>query len=343
MRDSPGRSGLVPPLSVVMPVYNAAPYLDASIESILRQTFPDFELVVLDDGSTDGSGKLMRNWAERDSRVRVITRSMRLGMAGSANRVVREARAPVCARMDADDLSCPTRLQAQWEVLQANPDASLVGTLWEGIDATGRLVRPRDRWRLVRRSSFAPFPHGSIMFHREIFEAVGGYREACAYWEDLDLYHRMATRGRLLVLPAPLYRYRFHAASTLGRAIETDEERATELMLRCLAVGRTGVDYTPLLATSSEAPPGPGLSPGTLYLLAARRLWAGHGPGIRRRLPAVRPRRPSLLWLSLLALATTGDLAPRGVRSVLRGFIRVRDALAGAAIRDGGPIEWRFE
>ncbi len=343
MRDSPRTSGLVPPLSVVMPVYNAAPYLDASIESILRQTFPDFELVVLDDGSTDGSGKLMRSWAERDPRVRVIAGSMRLGMVGSANRVMREARAPVCARMDADDISCPTRLEVQWEVLRANPDASLVGTLWEGIDAAGRLVRPRDRWRLVRRSSFAPFPHGSIMFRRGIFEAVGGYREACAYWEDLDLYHRMATRGRLLVLPAPLYRYRFHAASTLGREIETGEERATELMLRCLAVRRTGADYTPLLTAASEALGRPGLSPGTLYLLAARRLWAGHRPGILRRLPVVRPRRPGPLWLGLLALATTGDLAPRGVRSALRGFIRVRDALAGAAIRDGGPIEWRFE
>jgi hypothetical protein len=268
--------------------------------------------------------------------------STRLGIVGSANCVVREARAPVCARMDADDISCPTRLEVQWEALRANPDASLVGTLWEGMDGAGRLVRPRDRWRLVRRSSFAPFPHGSIMFRREIFEAVGGYREACAYWEDLDLYHRMAARGRLLVLPAPLYRYRFHAASTLGREIARDEERATELMLRCLAVRRTGADYTPLLEASSEIPETPGLSPSTLYLLAARRLWAGHRPGILRRLPVVRTRRPGLLWLGLLALATAGELTPRGVRAALRGFIRVRDALAGATIRDGGPIEWRF-
>lgn len=326
-----------------MPVHNAAPYVDASVGSLLGQTFEDFELVVLDDGSTDGSVGLLREWAKRDRRVRLVLSPMRLGMVGSANRVVQEARAPVCARMDADDISCPARLQVQWKILQANPDASLVGTLWEGIDAAGRLVRPRDRWRLVRRSSFAPFPHGSIMFRREIFEAVGGYRAACAYWEDLDLYHRMATCGRILVLPAPLYQYRFHAASALGREIGSDEERATELMLRCLALRRTGVDYTPLLTASSDAHGRSALSPGTLYLLAARRLWAGQGPGILRRLPAVRPRRPSLLWLGLLVLATTGDLAPRAVRSTLRGFIRLRDALAGAAIRDGRPIEWRFE
>jgi len=342
-RESTGRAGPPPRLSVVMPVHNAAPYLDASIASILGQTFEDFELVILDDGSTDGSGGLLRDWAKRDRRVRLVLSPTRLGMVGSANRVVQEARAAVCARMDADDISCPTRLEVQWEILRANPDASLVGTLWEGIDAAGRLVRPRDRWRLVRRSSFAPFPHGSIMFRREIFEAVGGYRAACAYWEDLDLYHRVATRGRILVLPVPLYRYRFHATSTLGREIGSDEERATELMLRCLALRRTGVDYTPLLTASSDAHGRSGLSPGTLYLLAARRLWAGQWPGIRRRLPAVRPRRPSLLWLGLLVLATTGDLAPRAVRFALGRFIRMRDVLAGAAIRDGRPIEWRFE
>jgi glycosyltransferase involved in cell wall biosynthesis len=333
----------MPGLSVVMPVRNAAPYVDASIESILGQTFTDFELVVLDDGSTDGSGKLIHAWAGRDPRIRLVSVSRRLGLVGSANRVVREARAPVCARMDADDISCPTRLEVQWETLQTNPDASLVGTLWEGIDAAGRWVRPRDRWRLVRRSAFAPFAHGSIMFRREIFEAVGGYRDACVYWEDLDLYHRMATRGRLLVLPAALYCYRFHTTSTLGREIRTDEERAAELMLHCLAIRRTGADYTPLLAAPADAPRRPGLSPQTLYLLAARRLWAGHGPGILRQLPAVRPRRLDLPWLGLLALATAGDLAPRAVRSALYWFIRLRDALAGAAIRDGRPIEWRFE
>ncbi len=201
---------------------------------------------------------------------------------------------------DADDVSCRTRLAVQWDLLQANPGAALVGTLWEGIDASGRLVRPRDRWRLTRRSSFAPFPHGSIMFRREAFEAVGGYREGCAYWEDLALYLRMATRGRILVVPAPLYRYRFHDASTLGGAIQPGEARAAELMLRCLAVRRAGGDYTPLLARAAEADGRLTLSPATLYLLAARRLWAGQAPGILRQLGAVRPASPSLLWLGLL-------------------------------------------
>jgi hypothetical protein len=326
-----------------MPVHNAGPYLAASVESILAQTFADFELVALDDASTDGSAGLLRDWAKRDRRIRLVESSTRLGPVGSADRVVREARAPVCARMDADDVSRPTRLAVQWEVLRANPDACLVGSLWEGIDAAGRLVRPRDRWRLVRRSSFAPFPHGSIMFRREAFDAVGGYRAACTYWEDLDLYLRMAARGRILVVPAPLYCYRFHAGSTIGGEIGVEEERAAQFMLRCLAARRAGADYRALVPEEGGAHDRPRLSPATLYFLATRRLWAGHSPGILRRLPRLAMGRPTPLWLGLLVLATVGDLSPRAVRWALRGFIRLRDALAGVAIRDGRPVEWRFD
>jgi hypothetical protein len=326
-----------------MPVHNAGPYLAASVESILAQTFVDFELVALDDASTDGSAGVLRDWAKRDRRIRLVTSSIRLGMVGSAVRVVRESRAPVCARMDADDVSLPTRLASQWEVLQANPDACLVGTLWEGIDAAGRLVRPRDRWRLVRRSSFAPFPHGSIMFRREAFDAVGGYRAACAYCEDIDFYLRMATSGRILVVPASLYRYRFHTGSAIGGEIGAEEERAAQFMLRCLAARRTGIDYRALQPEAGGADDRPSLSPATLYFLATRRLWAGHSPGILRRLPRLGARRPAPLWLGLLVLATVGDVSPRTVRWALRGFIRLRDSLAGIAIRGEKAVEWRFD
>ena len=326
-----------------MPVHNAAPYLAASVESILAQTFADFELVALDDASTDGSAGLLREWAKRDRRIRLVESSIRLGPVASADRVVREARAPVCARMDADDVSRPTRLATQWEVLRANPDACLVGSLWEGIDAAGRLVRPHDRWRLVRRSSFAPFPHGSIMFRREAFDAVGGYRAACMYWEDLDLFLRMAARGRILVVPASLYCYRFHTGSTIGGEIGAEEERAAQFMLRCLAARRTGADYTSAAAGRGRRRRRPGLSPTSLYFLAARRLWAGRSPGILRMLPRLRMDRPAPLWLGLLVLATVGDLSPRTVRWALRGIHPAARRPRGPRHPGREPVEWRFD
>ena len=184
-----------PRISVVMPVHNALPFLDESIESILGQTLNDFEFVILDDASTDGSIELLREWARRDQRIRLHESTRRLGLAGSSNAVVAKAQAPIVARMDADDIAHPDRLSQQWNVIASQPDIAVIGTLCNGIDATGRVVRPRDRWRLLRRSAYIPFPHGSAMFRRASFEEVGGYNERAVRGEDQDLFARMAAKG----------------------------------------------------------------------------------------------------------------------------------------------------
>jgi glycosyltransferase involved in cell wall biosynthesis len=206
-------------VSVVMPARNAAPYLDAAIRSIHEQTLRDFELVILDDASTDDSPTILARWAERDPRIRLHRTERPLGMVGAANRVVALASAPLIARMDADDVAHPDRLARQIEVLEKRPDVVLVGTLADGIDAGGHRVRPRDAWRLVRRSHYAPFPHGSATFRREPFERIGGYREHNG-WEDQDLFRRLGEVGTIAVLPDVLYHYRYHAdcASAQARA-----------------------------------------------------------------------------------------------------------------------------
>jgi len=101
-----------PPVSVVMPVHNAGAYLDGAVRSILGQTFSDFEFVILDDGSTDGSLERLRRWAKEDGRIRLIENERRSGAAASSNRVARAASAPLVARMDADDIAEPERLGA---------------------------------------------------------------------------------------------------------------------------------------------------------------------------------------------------------------------------------------
>ena len=150
-----------PVISVVMPVHNALPYLHQSINSIVGQTLGDFEFVILDDASSDGSSELLQAWAQKDERIKIHRSEKRLGLSASSNAVVRKATSPIIARMDADDVAHPDRLKRQWEVMNERPDAVVVGTLCDGIDSSGRRVRPRDRWRLLRRSAYIPFPHRS--------------------------------------------------------------------------------------------------------------------------------------------------------------------------------------
>src|SRR6267378_4232638 len=132
-----------PLISVVMPVHNALPFLDESIRSILEQTLSDFEFVILDDASTDGSVELLREWSLRDKRIHLHESKKRLGLSGSSNAVVSKASAPIVARMDADDIAHPDRLRRQWNIIEGGRgDVAIIGTLCNGIDASGREVRP---------------------------------------------------------------------------------------------------------------------------------------------------------------------------------------------------------
>jgi glycosyltransferase involved in cell wall biosynthesis len=305
-----------PQISVVMPVHNALPFLSWSIESILEQTFSDFEFIILDDGSTDGSVELLREWAQRDARIQIYPNDQRLGLSGSSNAVVAKASAPIVARMDADDVAHHDRLRRQWEILEGNPDVVAVGALCNGINASGEVVRPRDRWRLVRKSVYIPFPHGSAMFRRDAFEAVGGYDESVVGAEDQDLFKRMTAKGRVVTLPDILYSYRYHSANAT-------------LFNSTRAVGENHSDNGHTLAA--------------FYMLGAMRLWAGEPPMLLQPLL----EKESINWnpkaLMILASAFWGHVSPPTLRAFLRLSIHARDTLAGLRIKDGRPYEWRSE
>jgi glycosyltransferase involved in cell wall biosynthesis len=302
-----------------MPVHNAFRYLDESIGSIVNQTFTDFEFVILNDASTDGSESKLSEWEKRDSRIRVVTSKQKLGLSGSSNRVVHEAGAPLVARMDADDVSHLERLGRQWEIMQAHPDVSAVGTLCDGIDARGRLVRPRDRWRLVRHSQYIPFPHGSAMFRKKDFDAVGGYGKNFGVGEDQDFFFKMAARGRVVTISDALYHFRYH----LDNATLLTEGRGVR------AVGSNGNRNGHHLAA--------------VYMLGAMRLWAGHPPGILSKMIAQKTLRWNTASLIALASASLGSISPPTLRFVLRSLIRARDTLAGLWVKDGRPYEWRLK
>lgn len=309
-------SKVSPEITVVMPVHNARPFLTCSIESILAQTFSDFEFIILDDGSTDGSAELLQEWARRDARIQLHQTEKRLGLSGSSNAVVAKARAPIIARMDGDDVAHPDRLRRQWEVLQSNADIVAVGTLCDGIDASGEVVRPRDRWRLVRKSAYIPFPHGSAMFRRSAFDAVGGYDESVLRAEDQDLFTRMMAQGRVMTLPDLLYSYRYHTSnSTLFNSIREVGENHREN-------GNALAMY---------------------YMLGAMRLWAGESPLLLKLLLAEKSIQWTPKALMILASAVWGHVSPPTLRAFLRLSIHARDTLAGLHVKDGRPYEWHSE
>jgi GT2 family glycosyltransferase len=330
-----------PAVSVVMPARNALPYLDAAIESILGQSFGDFELVVRDDGSTDATADALRGWAARDRRIRFFE-GPQLGLAGSANWVVRHSRAPLVARMDADDLSRPDRLERQVALLRASPDIVMTGSLADTIDGDGRRVRGVDLWRVVRRSCFASFPHTSVMFRRSAFDATGGYRAQCEYWEDLDFFLRMAARGRIAVIADDLVSHRQSRVSS--RQVPGHQPRieaAVDHMYECLDLFARGESYEPLVARGPADPAGQRLRPMTFVSIHSNRLWAGERPRIAARL--LRRARLGLNGHSLgaLAWAALGQVSPPLLRLLLRAVMRMRNLTLGRGVRRGEVYDWR--
>ena len=326
-----------------MPVHNGLPFLSESIESIVRQSFTDFELIILDDGSTDGSAEVLRHWARKDPRIHLLATNRKSGLSRSSNLLVSSAQSQLVARMDADDIAHPDRLRRQWELIEGNSAIVLVGTLSDGIDSDGKQVRPRDRWRLLRKSPFPPFPHGSVMFRRSVFEEVGGYSEQSVGWEEHELFLRMSRKGQIVVVPDVLYSYRYHVGSSTLEFSPDEAGQIAELRSRCLAELRAGRDYQALLNGPPSERVSQRASMAALYMHAAMHLWAGGSPKVLASVlaspnPRWNPERVRLLLWGAWAATSPGSL-----RAVMRSVIRGRDFLSGFRINNGRPYEWHFE
>lgn len=328
-------------LSVVMPVHNALPYLDQSIASILDQSVTDFELVIRDDGSTDGSGEVLRDWARRDGRIKLF-HGPRLGPAGSSNWVVRQSTGDVVARMDADDIARPDRFERQLAVLRASVDIVMVGSLYDTIDAAGRLVRSADLWRAVRRGSpFPPFTHPTVMIRRTAFERVGGYRQHCDFWEDLDLFLRLAACGEVAVICEPLISYRLSPGSSRLVSEEATLERAVDKMYRCIERVEHHLDYDSIVAQDSTTPSAAKLDPRTYIARGSIRLWAGRRPAVLQRAwrGAAWRLDPTSLMCILWALWAAID--PTTLRGAIGLVYRFRNVAARLRIMPGQLSVWR--
>ena len=211
-----------PIVSVLLPVYNAEPYLREAVESVLSQSFADFELVVINDGSTDNSLPILRGYGEKDPRVRVVTRENR-GITATLNELIGLARGKYAARMDADDISEPGRLGRQVEFLENFMSHVAVGTwftLISDVGPIGTVVKhPRAHEEIEKQllSGCTAICHPTSMVRLDAYRAVSGYRPEFEAAEDLDLWLRLSEVGRLANIQDVLLQYRLHRNSVSER------------------------------------------------------------------------------------------------------------------------------
>lgn len=209
-----------PVVSVLMPVFNTVAYLSDAVRSIQRQTFRNFELVIIDDGSKDGSPELLTQLATSEPRISVLLRENR-GLISTRNELLRRARSDLVAWMDSDDISSPDRLQLQIAAFAADAHLVCLGGAAQRIDPEGHPLdierHPTDHDDIVAGQLLGGamrFP--TTMMRRDVALSVGGFREPFKIGEDLDLFLRLSEVGKMANLPSVIYSYRQHASSTFA-------------------------------------------------------------------------------------------------------------------------------
>ena len=199
-----------PEISVIMSVYNGEIYLREAAESILNQTITDFEFIIVNDGSTDGSLKIIESYT--DERIRVIRNDRNIGLTKSLNKALQQAKGEYIARQDADDISLQNRFEEQLIYLEKHPEVALLGTSAYKIDERGeilaKVIVPTKPDKDPLKGS--QFFHGSLMFRKKVIDRLGGYNELFRYCQDYEFLLRITKLYELRNLPQVLYKFRFH-------------------------------------------------------------------------------------------------------------------------------------
>jgi len=317
-----------------MSTHNDEAFVGEAVASILGQTFADFELIVVDDGSTDGTAQVLGGFA--DPRLQVV-RQDNTGLTRALNAALARARGEYIARQDADDRSAPNRLEAQVQFLDAHAHAALVGcqaaVIDEDGDRIGAVAVETDPGRIDAQLPVEnQFVHGALMMRRALLQAGGGYRETFRYAQDYDLVLRWQGGGILANLPQELYAHRLRgdmvslrhrheqlAYAELARSLwRQRQERGEDDVER-------GLDPAPLLAAAAGQPAAASVFDERYMHLCLR-----HGPPRKVRARALARIRAEPLraraWLHLLSSL----LGRRGMHAVYRAWDRLR---AGATPR----------
>lgn len=241
-----------PVVSVVMACFNSERTVAAAIQSLQGQTLKDWELVVLDDGSTDSTLEILSSLARQDRRIRVLSQS-NTGLTLALIRGCTEARSTLIARQDADDLSMPWRLGLQLELLNSCPEVGFVSSFADYIgpkdEYLSTVTRPIDAEEATRKlldERMGPPAHGTVMFRKSVYEQVGGYRPQFYYAQDSDLWLRMAQVSFIGYVPQSCYQFRWHVESITGSGSRLQSEFG-RLAQACLKSRKAGQSELPWL------------------------------------------------------------------------------------------------
>lgn len=204
---------ITPIISVIMPVFNGEKFLKSSIKSILDQTYKNFELIIINDGSKDSSLDIIKNF--KDKRVKVINNVHNLGITKSLNKGIRISKGEFIARCDADDINFPNRFNTQLKFLRYNRQFAIVGSNATLIDEDGKSITNTeisDTSKILKRSMFIKnnVIHSSVMFRKEVLEDVGLYDEFFVAAEDYELWLRILSKRKIHNLKNVLIQRRIH-------------------------------------------------------------------------------------------------------------------------------------
>ena len=205
----------MPQVSVVTSVYNGEEYLEECVDSILNQTFQNFEYIILNNGSTDGTAKILQRYT--DPRLRIIHQK-NLGISRSLNKGIDLSSSDLIAHLDADDYSMPQMLEKQVTFMKKYPDIVLCGSMWRELIGKKLLKQiaafvETDQAIKKSMSLFNPFSHSAVIFRKKTFITAGGYSERFMYSQDYDLWLRMLAFGKTLILKEELAVVRIHKQS----------------------------------------------------------------------------------------------------------------------------------
>lgn len=203
-----------PLVSIIMSAYNAVEYLKTAIESVLGQTYPSFEFIIINDGSTDNTNLIIKEYADKDKRIRIIDHQKNRGLIASLNEGVEIASGEYIARQDADDISLPSRLEKQVRFLQKNNQIGMVGANYHVIDERGTVVDTTNVFTQPTDLALAEiftnqFGHGTIMARAELLKKHR-FDQNYKHAEDYELWSRLAHEAELANLKEPLYKWRLH-------------------------------------------------------------------------------------------------------------------------------------